>query len=168
MNSYVARFCIESAKKAQNIAIAPLFLIFIFLLLCNGFFPTQSDDIGASFHPLSLDSFLNSYLNWNGRLGEMNRAAWGAAFAATALFPLVNAFVGLLFIVLFFFLVFGRMPRNNLTDIGMLSGILLIILLKACFGSVFFWAAGSFNYLYTFTFVFLFLLPYRMFWGGGN
>ena len=137
---------------------------FAFLYFLNAIFPTQSDDLGCGIGGLS--AAINSYNNWNGRLGELLRVAFGSYLATTVWYAPINAFIGATVILLLFVTVFARAPKLMLKD-GSIFLILIAFLLVDfgfCFGSVFYWAAGSFNHLLAWLFILLWILPYRFYW----
>ena len=138
--------------------------VFAFLYFLNAIFPTQSDDLGCGIGGLS--AAIDSYNNWNGRLGELLRVAFGSYLATTVWYALINALVGTTVILLLFIVVFARGPKLTLKD-GSIFLILIAFLLVDfgfCFGSVFYWAAGSFNHLLAWFFILLWILPYRFYW----
>ncbi|WP_395002846.1 DUF6056 family protein [uncultured Helicobacter sp.] len=61
-----------------------------------------------------------------------------------------------------------RHPRHSLrlclTDCATLALMLFMLMAFRAFGAIFFWAAGSLNYLWAYCFILLYLLPYRIFW----
>lgn len=162
---------IAYASTSPNIT---LFLIFyIFFFCANALFPAQSDDLGA--HIGTVESIIHSYLHWNARLGELLRVWFGSYLASTPYFAFINP----LFCVGLLYLLFGRTPRlfvaQNLSqqpsqtkgtidfsDLAILCFILLVFMLNRGFGAIFFWAAGSLNYLWAYCLILAFCLPYRM------
>ena len=78
------------------------FSIFLFLYALNALFPPQSDDLGRGLG--LLQGALSSYMNWNGRLGELLSVGFGSHFATTPYFALLNALIGTYVIYAFFFL----------------------------------------------------------------
>ena len=50
-------------------------------------------------------------------------------------------------------------------DITIIAFILLCLFAFRGFGSVFYWAAGSFNYLWAWTLIMAWCVPFRLFWG---
>ncbi|RDU65365.1 hypothetical protein CQA53_06215 [Helicobacter didelphidarum] len=93
------------------------------------------------------------------------RVAFGSAFSTHISFSFVNAFIGVCVIYLFFFLIFARFPITNFNDISILCFILFFLMSAVIkFGSIFYWAAGSFNYLWAYFLILSFLIPYRLFW----
>ena len=131
-------------------------ITYIFLFILNAFFPTQSDDFGRTLG--GIKSAINSYLTWNGRLGELFLVSFGSYFSTTPFYALINAFIGSTVLFLLFYIIFDRFPKD-LSDISIYCIIVLFIMIDPCFsfGSVFYWAAGSFNYLYSW-FYLLFLM----------
>ena len=138
------------------------FILYIFLFALNAIFPTQSDDLGATFR--GIEGALSSYSNWNGRFGELLRVAFGSYLAHTPIFAFINAFFGALIFYLVFMLFFGRIPLFNLTDCAIIAFMLLSFMIFRAFGAIFFWAAGSLNYLWAWSLILLWILPYRIFW----
>lgn len=138
--------------------------VFAFLYFLNAIFPTQSDDMGTDFGGLA--AAVRSYRTWNGRLGELLRVAFGSYLATTVWYAPINAFVGATVIVLLFIGVFARVPKLTLKDSSIFLILISFILVdnSFCFGSVFYWAAGSFNYLWAWLLIFLWILPYRLYW----
>lgn len=145
--------------------------------MLNALFPAQSDDLGA--HIGTVESIKYSYLHWNARLGELLRVWFGSYLASTAYFAFINPLfcVGLLYLL--FGLLFGHTPRLfiaqnlsqqpsqtkgtiNFSDLAILCFILLVFMLNRGFGAIFFWAAGSLNYLWAYCLILAFCLPYRM------
>ncbi len=155
---------ILSITKNNKIKVSIVFLVsYIFLFFLNAFFPTQSDDIGYKIG--GINAAINSYMNWNGRLGEMFRLAFGGWFAATPFYPIINAFAGTLLLFLIFYIFFQKLPET-LIEISIYCIILLFYMVDPVFsfGSVFYWAAGVYNYLYTWIWTFLWLIPYVFYW----
>lgn len=128
----------------------------------------------------AIERAYNSYMSWNGRIGDLFRVSFGAALSSSVAFVFINALFGTAVIYLFFILFYGRLPlfanlqiskpldskKEMLQDIGILSFILYFLLSsRISFGSIFFWQAGSYNYLWAYFFILLFLIPYRIFWG---
>lgn len=140
------------------------FGVFAFLYFLNAIFPTQSDDLGYEIGGLS--AAIDSYNNWNGRLGELLRVLFGSWFAATPWYAPVNALVGTTVIFMLFVAVFGRKPKCNLKDMSIFLILISFLLVDFgfCFGSFFYWAAGSFNHLLAWFFILLWVLPYRFYW----
>lgn len=135
--------------------------LFGFLLFLNAIFPVQSDDLWASLS--GFDAVKSSYLHWNSRLGELFRVGWGAVFATTAYFWFVNAFIGVIVILELFVLIFARLPRADAVDLSIFACFFVWLLMAYRFGSMFFWAAGSYNYLWSYLFIFTWLLPFRFY-----
>ncbi|MDY5185225.1 DUF6056 family protein [Helicobacter trogontum] len=138
------------------------FILFgLFFLSINYVFPTQSDDLEASFG--GLDGAISMYMNWNGRFGELLRTAFIGALAPTLFFKLINTLVGIVFLLAWFVILYARLPRS-FNDSVVLALSILCILLFSAFGSIFVWAAGALNYLWAYTLVLLVCIPYRLFW----
>ena len=135
----------------------------MFLLFVNVVFPTQSDDLG--YTSTNFQAAINSYMNWNGRIGDMARVWFGSYLATMSVFNFINAFVGIGVLYLFFILLFGRLPKGGIESASIFAGIVVLILFDSAFGAIFYWAAGSFNYLWAYFVILLWLLPYRIFWG---
>ncbi|WP_337190723.1 DUF6056 family protein [Helicobacter saguini] len=165
----------------------PFIFIYVFLFFLNFIFPLQSDDLGDKYTDFksAISSAYNSYMGWNGRIGDLFRVSFGAALSPSVAFSFINAFIGTCVIYLFFILFYNRFPLfptlqilnlQNLKsldrkdsiisqDIGILSFMLFFMLSSTIsFGSIFFWQSGSYNYLWAHFFILLFLLPYRIFW----
>lgn len=148
--------------------------------MLNALFPAQSDDLGA--HIGTVDSIKHSYLHWNARLGELLRVWFGSHLASTPYFAFINPLFCVGFLYLLFGLLFGRTPRLSIaksittpsqtkaqskkqidfSDLAILCFMLLVFMLNSGFGAVFFWAAGSLNYLWAYCLILAFCLPYRM------
>ncbi len=135
-----------------------------FLYFLNTIFPTQSDDLGYRIGGIS--AAIDSYNNWNGRLGELLRVAFGSYFATTVWYAPLNAFIGATVILLLFIIVFARAPKLTLKDCSIFLILIAFLLVDFgfCFGSFFYWAAGSFNHLLAWFFILLWVLPYRFYW----
>lgn len=148
--------------------------------MLNALFPAQSDDLGA--HIGTVKSIKHSYLHWNARLGELLRVWFGSHLASTPYFAFINPLFCVGFLYLLFGLIFGRVPRLfhanlsqqhsqtkaqspkqiDFSDLAILCFMLLVFMLNRGFGAVFFWAAGSLNYLWAYCLILAFCLPYRM------
>lgn len=111
-----------------------------------------------------LDSMMRSYLHWNGRFGELLKVWFGSYFAHKPYFAFVNALFGVGLLYLLFALLFGRVPACTLSDCAILALMLAMFMIFRAFGAIFFWAAGSLNYLWAWCLILLWLLPYRIFW----
>lgn len=147
--------------QTKNASFVALCAIFAFLLFCNIMLPPQSDDLNHAFSAQEgFQSAINSYMNWNARIGELLNVGFFAGLNPY-FFDLLNAAVGVAFFALFFTLIFARLPRD-FKDASTLALIALTILYLAPFGSVFAWGAGSVNYLWGLTLILAFLLPYRV------
>ena len=171
-----------------------LFLaLYLFFFVLNALFPAQSDDLGVGIG--GLKAMANSYLNWNGRLGELVRIWFGSFLAHTPYFAFINASFCVALLYLLFVLIFGRLPRclpsvyENLdsknaqiqvqpnkpkssaigfdipSDVAVLCFMLLAFMAYKGFGAVFFWVAGSLNYLWAYCLILGFCVPYRMLGG---
>ncbi|WP_181881848.1 DUF6056 family protein [Helicobacter sp. MIT 14-3879] len=134
----------------------------VFLLICNALFPTQSDDLGAVAEGFA--GMKRSYMEWNGRWGELLRVAFMGALAPSLSFVIINTLVGVTFIVSFFVLVSGRMPQT-FDDAVILALLIFFVMFYGSFASIFLWAAGSLNYLWAYLLLTLSLIPYRLYWG---
>ncbi len=117
-------------------------------------------------------------MTWNGRLGDLAKVAFGSYLAHTPLYPFINALFGVAFIYLFFILIFARLPFMGVCtsdsrvdshlrsyDISAICFILICLFAFKGFGSVFYWAAGSFNYLWAWVIIMAWCVPFRLFWG---
>lgn len=113
-------------------------------------------------------------MTWNGRLGDIFRVAFGSYLAHTPLYPFINALFCVAFIYLFFILIFARLPfigdsrvdlNSHSHDIGIICFILICLFAFKGFGSVFYWAAGSLNYLWAWVLILAWCVPFRLFWG---
>lgn len=135
--------------------------LFGFLLFLNAIFPVQSDDIGAQIR--GIHGAVSAYNGYNSRLGELFKVGWGSVFATTAYFWFVNAFIGAIVVLELFALIFARLPRANVVDLSIFSLLFTWLLLGYSFGSAFFWAAGSYNYLWPYLFILAWLLPFRFY-----
>lgn len=158
-----------SLKKIflKNNAVILFFIgVFIFLYFLNAIFPTQSDDIDAIFGGLT--AAINSFNNWNGRFGELLRVSFGSYLTVTPFYAPMNALVGTSVIFLLFVAIFAKKPQSVLKDISILLVLIVFLLIDigSCFGSFFYWAAGSFNYLWAWLLILLWILPYRFYWQG--
>lgn len=58
-------------------------------------------------------------------------------------------------------MVFARFPKATYFDVCAVAIEIIWLLFDSCFGSIFFWAAGSFNYLWAYAFILTWLLPFR-------
>ena len=171
LNGGGGRLCGE----AQNALFTPQLTLFSTLYLLffalNFLFPTQSDNLGAGFGGLS--TAYNFYMTWNGRIGELFCVAFGSYLAHTALYPFINALVCVAFIYLFFILIFARLPfmgdlhddSHSKQDISVICFIMLCLFIFKGFGSVFYWACGSYNYLWAWVLIMAWCVPFRLFWG---
>lgn len=160
---------LSQSQISQIALFASLYLLFFTL---NFIFPTQSDDLGAGFGGLS--TAYKAYIGYNGRLGEFLRVCFGSYLAHTPLYPFINALFGVGLIYLFFILIFARLPLVNLqddtlsqklSDISTICFILICLFAFKGFGSVFYWAAGSFSYLWAWVLILIWCVPFRLFWG---
>ncbi|MGI0440058.1 DUF6056 family protein [Helicobacter himalayensis] len=155
---------------SQNSCFSPLFSsiaiflgLYVFLLFVNVMFPVQSDDLGHT--TTNFQAAISSYMGWNGRIGDMARVWFGSYLATMSVFNFINAFVGVGVLYLFFTLLFGRLPKGGIETATIFAGMMFLILFDSAFGAIFYWAAGSFNYLWAYFVILLWLLPYRIFWG---
>lgn len=156
---------VTKLKRAPNKGVWAFFIgVFAFLCFLNAVFPTQSDDMGCKIGGLS--AAVGSFNDWNGRIGELMRVAFGSYFATTIWWAPFNALFGTLVIFLCFPAVFGRFPTASFKDISVLSVLITLLLVdkQFSFGSFFFWAAGSFNYITAWFMLLLWGLPYRFYW----
>ena len=139
-------------------------LLWAVLLAFNFVFPPQSDDIGHYF--LATDknfNFFTSYLEWNGRFGELIWSSFFAKLVNTPWFDLLNATIGSIFIFVFFALIFARLPRERLDYLSL--GLICLMLVNMNFAAIFLWGSGSANYLWGIGLIVIFLIPYRLMWG---
>lgn len=152
-----------SMLKRINIGNLCMFVVFVFLLILNILLPRQSDDFDAMFASKNgFYSAINSYMGWNGRIGELLHVSFIGGIPPY-LFDLINAIIGSLFIMCFFILVFARLPKNRF-DVANISLFMLILMYTLPFGPDFFWGSGSLNYLWGLFFIILFLIPYRLYY----
>ncbi|RAX51489.1 hypothetical protein CCY99_08945 [Helicobacter sp. 16-1353] len=136
--------------------------IFIYLFILNYFTPIQGDDWNYLLSPKdAIDTGIKVFLTWNSRLGEFLHSSYLIRLPFF-IFDLFNAFVGSIFIFLFFYFCFLRLPKN-MADFGLIATLLVSFMLLLSFEEVFLWGSGSANYLWTFVVVGIFLLPYRIF-----
>ena len=138
--------------------------VFVFLYFLNAIFPTQSDDMGRGIGGIS--AAINSYNNWNGRFGELLLVAFGSHLSTTPFYAPINAIVGAAVIFLVFLLIFARKPEFCFKDFSILLILIAFLMIDRVFsfGSVFYWAAGSFNDLWAWFLIILWILPYRFYW----
>lgn len=161
---------LKNPFDSQNSCFSPLFSsiaiflgLYVFLLFVNVMFPVQSDDLGHT--GTNFQAAISSYMGWNGRIGDMARVWFGSYLATMSIFSFINAFVGVGVLYLFFVLLFGRLPKGGIESATIFAGMVVLILFDSAFGAIFYWAAGSFNYLWAYFVILLWLLPYRIFWG---
>lgn len=147
----------------KNTFIFLFILVYCFLLFLNIIFPTQSDDIGRKIG--GLKAAINSYLSWNGRFGELLLVSFGSYLSTTPFFAPLNSLFGTILIFLIFFNITGHLPENNIKQLTQFFIIPIFILVDpvSCFGSMFYWAAGSFNYLLPWTLLLFFIIPYNFY-----
>ena len=149
--------------KIKNEIILSVGGIFLFLFILNILLPPQSDDLDAYFIASSgIKGGINSYMNWNGRIGEFLFMSFVGRFNPL-LFDFINAIFGTFFIVGIFILAFGKFPNEKL-DGSILFLIILLLEGFASFGANFLWGSGSLNYLWGLSFILLFLIPYRFYY----
>ena len=156
---------VNQNKKNDLLFSVILFLcVYLFFVYVNAIFPVQSDDIGRKIGGFT--AMKNSYNNWNGRFGELLLVAFGSFFATTPFYALVNGFIGASVVMLLFVALTGKIPERNVKDFSVFCIIMLFIMLDPVFsfGSVFYWAAGSFNYLWGWFLILLWLIPFALFW----
>lgn len=155
---------IKSHKNKLLIFIVYFLTVFIFLCFLNAIFPTQSDDIGREIG--GIKAAVSSYNNWNGRFGELLLVAFGSWFSTTPFYAPINALIGASVILMIFVLMFARLPKLTLKDASIFMMLITFLMLDPAFsfGSVFYWAAGSFNYLWAWFLILLYLLPHRFYW----
>lgn len=155
---------IKSHKNKLLIFIVYFLTVFIFLCFLNAIFPTQSDDIGRGIG--GIKAAVSSYNNWNGRFGELLRVAFGSWLSTTPFYAPINALISASVILMIFVLMFARLPKLTLKDASIFMMLITFLMLDPAFsfGSVFYWAAGSFNYLWAWFLILLYLLPHRFYW----
>ncbi|MBQ3826291.1 MAG: hypothetical protein II811_09180 [Spirochaetaceae bacterium] len=155
-------------KKDFLSAVLGFALVYAFLVYLNAIFPTQSDDLGKKIE--GIQRAIRSYMTWNGRIGELMLVTFGSYFATLPLYSVVNAFVGAAVITLLFVNIFARLPENDMKDMACFSVLFAFIMFDPifAFGSVFYWAAGSFNYLWAWFFILLCITPVRLYWHNQN
>lgn len=139
-------------------------LVYSFLLFLNAIFPTQSDDIGRKLE--GIQRAINSYMTWNGRIGELMLVTFGSYLSTTLFYAPLNSFIGASVVMLIFVNIFGRFPQKSAKDISCFAVFFLFIMFDKvfCFGSVFYWAAGCFNYLWAWFFILIVITPINLFW----
>lgn len=156
----------ESSLQKKNVLCTLLLfsLTYAFLLYVNLIFPTQSDDIGRKMEGIQVAVW--SYMHWNGRFGEFMCRMFGSYFATTPYYAFVNAAIGTGVIMMIFCLITGHFPQKSQRDIAVFFLICAFIMFDPVFsfGSVFYWASGSFNYLWAWFFILLSVLPVGLFW----
>lgn len=149
----------------KNIYFSVLLFVstFLFLSYLNLIFPTQSDDIGRKIE--GLQRAVQTYMTGNARFGELMLVTFGSYLSTKIVFAFINALIGTIVIFLIFITILGTLPKEQ-KHITYYLVLLLYLLFDPvmCFGSIFYWAAGSFNYLYCWLFNFLLILPCSFFW----
>lgn len=152
-------------QKNNFVALVLILASYAFLAYLNLIFPTQSDDIGRKLE--GIQRAVRSYMHWNGRFGELMLITFGSYFATTPWYAFVNAAVGTSVVMMLFVLIAGRLPQSK-RDVAIFSMICMFLMFDRVFsfGSVFYWAAGSFNYLWAWFFILLLVLPVGLFWHG--
>ncbi|MEL3908173.1 MAG: DUF6056 family protein [Treponemataceae bacterium] len=155
---------IKSNKNKLLIFVVYFLTVFIFLCFLNAIFPTQSDDIGREIG--GIKAAKTAYDGWNGRFGELLLVAFGSWFSTTPFYAPINALIGASVILMIFALIFARLPKLTLKDASIFMMLITFLMLDPAFsfGSVFYWAAGSFNYLWAWFLILLYLLPHRFYW----
>jgi hypothetical protein len=157
----------EKTQKEKSLVTLLLFAItYAFLAYLNFIFPTQSDDIGRKIE--GIQRAVQSYMTWNGRFGELMLVTFGSFFSTTPFYAFVNSFIGAAVIMMIFVALFGHLPQKSKKEISIYAIIFAFIMFDPVFsfGSVFYWAAGSFNYLWAWFFILLTVLPVALFWHG--
>ncbi|PAF41536.1 DUF6056 family protein [Helicobacter sp. 11S02596-1] len=148
--------------------------IFLFLLLANFLFPTQSDDFDAHLQALKvwngggafedfLRRFFSTYLDWDSRIGDVIYTGFLAKFNASVLFDFFLSILGTSFFIAFFVLLFARLPKS-FEDVVILFLLLFLVLFFGAFGSDFLWGSGALNNLFGIVLILSSLIPYRLFW----
>lgn len=132
--------------------------------------PPQSDDIEHIFSEVGFEGARNRYLSWNGRFGELLFVGFVAKINPY-IFDVINASVGAIFVLVFFALIFWKIPRGA-KDASIIALILFLLMKFCAFGANFAFGSGSLNYMWGICLVMVFLLPYRFYAfnliGGGN
>ncbi|RAX53137.1 hypothetical protein CCY99_05975 [Helicobacter sp. 16-1353] len=150
----------------RNVAFKLFFIslgIFLFLLCLNFLLPPQADDLYAAIKAKDgIKSSIESYLSWNGRIGELLFVGFVGGINEH-LFDVLNAFVGTIFIFIFFIFIFAKTPSTSKDFLTILL-ICFLLLYFAPFGADFLWGAGSVNYMWGILLLMLVLLPYRLFY----
>lgn len=140
-----------------------LMFCFLIFFIFNITLPFVSDDIAMQNSTLEFGignfSFFNlPYFNHNGRFGE------NLYFLLAQIGPfnldILNSIAGVIYIFLFYFLVFLRLPSNRKDFFIFLFIIFFII----CFCPVsnFVWLSASFNYIWAVILIMLYILPFRI------
>lgn len=137
--------------------------IFIFLFCLNFLLPPQADDLYAAIKAKDgIHSAIQSYLSWNGRIGEMLFVGFIGGLNEH-LFDVLNAIIGTIFIFVFFVFIFAKIPKNA-NDFMTIILMCFLLLYFAPFGADFLWGSGSLNYMWGILLIMLALLPYRLFY----
>lgn len=139
------------------------------MLFVNIALPPQSDDIEHIFSAGGFEGAKTRYLSWNGRIGELLFVGFIAKLNPY-LFDVLNASVGVIFVIVLFWLIFGRIPRG-IKDASIIALIFVMLMNFCAFGANFAWGGGSLNYMWGSSLIMIFLLPYRFYalksiWGG--
>lgn len=140
------------------------------MLFVNIALPPQSDDIEHIFSAGGFEGAKTRYLSWNGRISELLFVGFVAKLNPY-LFDVLNASVGVIFMLVLFVLIFGRIPRGA-KDASLIALIFFMLMKFCAFGANFAWGAGSLNYAWGLCLIMIFLLPYRFYvqnlYGGGD
>ena len=156
----------QNMNKNYTTTLVLFFITYVFLIFVNAVFPTQSDDIGRKIE--GIGRAIESYKSWNGRFGELLLVTFGSYLSTTIFYGPINGLIGSCVIMLAFVNIRGRLPEKSVKDISFFGAFLVILLLDttSSFGSIFYWAAGSFNYLWAWLFILLLITPVVSFWRG--
>lgn len=148
----------------RYIVLISIVFLLVFLFTLNYLLPPQSDDLHIVVRDAgmtALERMKNIYMGWNGRFGELLYVGLINPINDYR-FDILNAIVGICFIILVFFHAFGRFPKDRF-DSFMLVFILFCFMYFSSFGSDFLWTAGSMNYLWSGTLILLSFVPYHRF-----
>lgn len=158
----------DSTKKNNYFIFLLFTLLYIFLLYLNYIFPTQADDLGKPAE--GFKGIVRVYTTWNARFGELIKVSFGSYFSKFKAFSFLNSLIGSLFIFLLYFNIFGYLPKKSSKEICLFSVLVIYLIIDPvyCFGAVFFWAAGSFNYLWGWTLILIWAIPIILFWRNYN
>ena len=154
----------EQCFSARYIWVGAFLAIFVVLFFFQCIFPAQSDDYSHYFKAINPElGFLHSYFHWNGRIGEILYVGFFARFNNSVWLDLLGAFMGSAFVLVFFMLIFARLPRDA-RDVMYLCFLCFCLITFNDFAANFLWNSGYFNYLFGCLLIMLFWLPFRYFW----